>query len=184
MSEPIEDSRNRPLVFQTHASPGPGSSRRPIRVLATITLVIAALAGATGLAFGGPAVWSVVGPKAPANEPAPLWIPAPTPVGEIAGKPGNGSVPAGGPAGTEPGDDGHHGGGATGGPTGGSGPGDDGGTGGGSGSGTGSGPGAGSPGSGSGSGSSGTRSPNSGSGGGSPNSGSGGGSQGGGSGEH
>lgn len=59
-----------------------------MRVLAWLTLAIAALAGAVGLAFGGSAVWSVVGPKAPANEPAPLWIPQPTaiapPVGVIA----------------------------------------------------------------------------------------------------
>jgi hypothetical protein len=51
-----------------------------VRVLAWITLAIVALAGAVGLAFGGSAVWSVIGPKPPANEPAPLWIPQPTPI--------------------------------------------------------------------------------------------------------
>lgn len=80
MSEPTVDYRNRPVVFRTQAEPDPRKHRRPIRVLATITLVIAALAGATGLAYGGSAVWSVVGPKAPANEPAPLWLPEPQPV--------------------------------------------------------------------------------------------------------
>lgn len=80
MSEPTVDYRNRPVVFQTQAEPEPRKHRRPIRVLATITLVIAALAGATGLAYGGSAVWSIVGPKAPANEPAPLWLPEPQPV--------------------------------------------------------------------------------------------------------
>lgn len=80
MSEPTVDYRNRPVVFQTQAEPEPRKQRRPVRVLATITLVIAALAGATGLAYGGSAVWSVVGPKAPANEPAPLWLPEPQPV--------------------------------------------------------------------------------------------------------
>ncbi len=80
MSQPIEDSRIRPVVFQTRSDPLPRSRRRPVRVLATFLLVVAALGGATGLAFGGSAVWSVVGPKAPANEPAPLWIPAPAPI--------------------------------------------------------------------------------------------------------
>lgn len=87
MTEPLEDTRNRPVVFRTHAAAQPRSRRRPIRVLATITLVLAAMAGATGLAFGGSAVWSVIGPKAPANEPAPLWLPEPTPIGPAANKP-------------------------------------------------------------------------------------------------
>jgi uncharacterized membrane protein YgcG len=86
MSEPFEDSRNRPVVFQTHAEALPRSHRRPVRVLVTITLVLVALAGATGLAFGGSAVWSVIGPKAGTNEPAPLWIPEPTPIGAAANK--------------------------------------------------------------------------------------------------
>jgi len=95
MSEPWEDNRDRPVVFQTRAEPRPRLRRRPVRVLAWITLAIAALAGAVGLAFGGSAVWSVVGPKAPANEPAPLWIPQPTriapPVGVIADKSSTGA---------------------------------------------------------------------------------------------
>lgn len=135
MSEPTVDFRNRPVVFQTQAEPGgPRNRHRPIRVLGTITLAIAAVAGAIGLAFGGPAVWSVVGPKAPANEPAPLWLPEPQP---IVNKPDGGLDRFGSVAKTagtlpnansEPGDD--RGGGPGGGASAGSGSGTSGGSGG------------------------------------------------------
>jgi hypothetical protein len=75
-----EDSRHRPVVFQTHAEPGERLLRRPMRVLAGATLVLAALAGATGLALGGSAVWSGVGPKVQDHAPAPLWTMPATPV--------------------------------------------------------------------------------------------------------
>ncbi|HEY3606771.1 MAG TPA: hypothetical protein VGL06_04690 [Pseudonocardiaceae bacterium] len=73
-----EDTRRRPVVFHTHAEPAAGSRRRPLRVLAGATLVLAALAGATGVALGGSAVWTGVGPNVPNN--APLWPVPPTPI--------------------------------------------------------------------------------------------------------
>lgn len=77
MSQLLDDSRNRPVVFETSAEPTPRRHRRPVQVLAGATLVFASLAGAAGLAFGGSAVWSVVGPKDASNVPAPLWFPPP-----------------------------------------------------------------------------------------------------------
>lgn len=77
MSQLLDDSRNRPVVFETSAEPSPRRLRRPVQVLAGATLVFASLAGAAGLAFGGSAVWSVVGPKDANNVPAPLWFPPP-----------------------------------------------------------------------------------------------------------
>jgi uncharacterized membrane protein YgcG len=77
MGQLLDDSRNRPVVFETSAEPTPRRLRRPVRVLAGATLVFASLAGAAGLAFGGSAVWSVVGPKPADNVPAPLWFPPP-----------------------------------------------------------------------------------------------------------
>ncbi len=77
MSQLLDDSRNRPVVFETSAEPTPRRLRRPVRVLAGATLVFASLAGAAGLAFGGSAVWSVVVPKDASNVPAPLWFPPP-----------------------------------------------------------------------------------------------------------
>jgi uncharacterized membrane protein YgcG len=75
-----EDSRHRPVVFQTRAEPSEHLRRRPVRVLAGATLVLVALAGATGLALGGSAVWSGVGPKVQNHAPAPLWTMPATPV--------------------------------------------------------------------------------------------------------
>jgi uncharacterized membrane protein YgcG len=77
MSQVLGDSRNRPVVFETHAEPTVRRMRSPVRLLAGSTLVLAALTGAVGLAFGGSAVWSVVGPQVPNNAPAPLWIAPP-----------------------------------------------------------------------------------------------------------
>src|ERR1700754_3552260 len=77
MSQLLDDSRNRPVGFETSAEPTPRRRRRPVRVLAGATLVFASLAGAAGLAFGGSAVWSVVGPRDASNVPAPLWLPPP-----------------------------------------------------------------------------------------------------------
>jgi hypothetical protein len=73
-----EDTRRRPLVFHTHAEPAAGNRRRPVRVLAGATLLLVALAGAAGVALGGSAVWSGVGPDVPNN--APLWPLPPTPI--------------------------------------------------------------------------------------------------------
>jgi uncharacterized membrane protein YgcG len=77
MSETVED---RPVVFQTRATPRPSARRRPVRVLVAITMLLTALAASAGLAFGGSAVWSVVGPKEPTEEPG-LWIQEPPRVG-------------------------------------------------------------------------------------------------------
>jgi uncharacterized membrane protein YgcG len=77
MSQVLGDSRNRPVVFETHAEPTVRRMRSPVRLLAGGTLVLAALTGAVGLAFGGSAVWSIVGPQVPNNAPAPLWIAPP-----------------------------------------------------------------------------------------------------------
>jgi hypothetical protein len=51
-----------------------------MRVLAGATLVLVALVGAAGVALGGSAVWSGVGPNVPNNAPAPLWPLPPTPI--------------------------------------------------------------------------------------------------------
>jgi hypothetical protein len=75
-----EDTRRRPVIFQTRAEPNAGSLRRPMRVLAGATLVLVALVGAAGVALGGSAVWSGVGPDVPNNGPAPLWPQPPTPI--------------------------------------------------------------------------------------------------------
>jgi eukaryotic-like serine/threonine-protein kinase len=77
MTQPSDDSRNRPVVLQTRAEPAARHLRKPVRVLAGATLVVAALSGAAGLAFGGSAVWSVVGPQAGNDAPAPLWVEPP-----------------------------------------------------------------------------------------------------------
>jgi hypothetical protein len=74
-----EDTRRRPVIFQTRAEPSAGNLRRPVRVLAGATLVLVALVGAAGVALGGSAVWSGVGPDVP-NNPAPLWPLPPTPI--------------------------------------------------------------------------------------------------------
>jgi hypothetical protein len=68
-----EDTRRRPVIFQTHAERTAANRRRPTRVLAGATLLLLALAGAAGVALGGSAVWSGVGPDLPNNTPAPLW---------------------------------------------------------------------------------------------------------------
>jgi uncharacterized membrane protein YgcG len=68
-----EDTRRRPVIFQTHAEQAAANRRRPTRVLAGATLLLVALAGAAGVALGGSAVWSGVGPNLPNNNPAPLW---------------------------------------------------------------------------------------------------------------
>lgn len=88
MSDLLDDSRNRPVVFQTSAEPSRPRRRlrRPAGVLAGATLVVASLAGAAGLAFGGSAVWSVVGPKG-GDAPAPLWLPAPPSVSQAPTSP-------------------------------------------------------------------------------------------------
>jgi uncharacterized membrane protein YgcG len=75
-----EDTRRRPVIFRTHAEPSAGYLRRPMRVLAGATLVLVALVGAAGVALGGSAVWSGVGPNVPNNAPAPLWPQPPTPI--------------------------------------------------------------------------------------------------------
>jgi len=75
-----EDTRRRPVIFRTHAEPSAGYLRRPMRVLAGATLVLVALVGAAGVALGGSAVWSGVGPDVPNNAPAPLWPLPPTPI--------------------------------------------------------------------------------------------------------
>ena len=74
-----EDTRRRPVVFHTHAEPAASNRGRPVRVLAGATLVLVALAGAAGVALGGSAVWSGVGPNVPNNN-APLWPMPPTPI--------------------------------------------------------------------------------------------------------
>jgi hypothetical protein len=68
-----EDTRRRPVIFQTRAEQTAANRRRPTRVLAGATLLLVALAGAAGVALGGSAVWSGVGPNLPNNTPAPLW---------------------------------------------------------------------------------------------------------------
>jgi hypothetical protein len=83
MTQSSDDSRNRPVVLETRAEPGPRHLRKPVRVLASATLVVAALSGAAGLAFGGSAVWSVVGPQGGNNAPVPLWFAPPSPVTQI-----------------------------------------------------------------------------------------------------
>ncbi|HEX4703949.1 MAG TPA: hypothetical protein VH352_17605 [Pseudonocardiaceae bacterium] len=123
-----EDSRHRPVVFQTHAEPGERQRRRPMRMLAGATLILVALAGATGLALGGSAVWSGVGPKVQNHTPAPLWpmpaTPAPalaghsTPATQTGPASGSGSTSHGGPTTgaaptTEPSGDRHRGGSGT-----------------------------------------------------------------------
>lgn len=77
MTDLLDDSRNRPVVFETHAEPAPRRLPNSRRVLVGATVVVGVLAGSAGLAFGGSAVWSVVGPKASNNTPAPLWIAPP-----------------------------------------------------------------------------------------------------------
>lgn len=71
------DSEDRPVVFETKAESGPRRPRLHIRALATMTGTAAALAAATGIAFGGSALWSALDTKAANNVPAPLWIPPP-----------------------------------------------------------------------------------------------------------
>jgi hypothetical protein len=78
MADLLEDTRNRPVVFQTRAEPGAHRLRPHVRVLAGTTLVVAALAGAAGITFGGSALWSVLGNTSGSdNAPPPLWIPPP-----------------------------------------------------------------------------------------------------------
>jgi hypothetical protein len=78
MADLLEDTRNRPVVFQTRAEPGQNRLRPHVRMLAGATLVVAALAGAAGITFGGSALWSVLGNSdAPNNNTAPLWLPPP-----------------------------------------------------------------------------------------------------------
>lgn len=78
MADLLEDTRNRPVVFQTQAEPGQHRMRPHVRMLAGATLVVAALAGAAGITFGGSALWSVLGDSnAPNTNQAPLWLPPP-----------------------------------------------------------------------------------------------------------
>lgn len=83
MTQPSEDSRNRPVVLQTRAEPAPRHLRKPARMLAGATLVVAALSGAAGLAFGGSAVWSVVGPQGSNNAHDPIWVAPPSQVTQV-----------------------------------------------------------------------------------------------------
>lgn len=83
MADLLEDTRNRPVVFETRAEPGQHRLRPHVRMLAGATLVVAALAGAAGITFGGSALWSVLGNSgAPDNGPPPLWLPPPKGVTE------------------------------------------------------------------------------------------------------
>jgi hypothetical protein len=75
-----DDTRHRPVLFETRAEPSAKHMRRPLRLLIGTTVALTALAGAAGLAFGGSAVWAVIGPQAPNSNPAPLWIAPPSPV--------------------------------------------------------------------------------------------------------
>jgi hypothetical protein len=78
MTDLLEDTRNRPVVFETRAEPGQHRLRPHVRMLAGATLVVAALAGAAGITFGGSALWSVLGnPSGTSESPAPLWLPPP-----------------------------------------------------------------------------------------------------------
>ncbi|HKN97530.1 MAG TPA: hypothetical protein VJX10_10470 [Pseudonocardiaceae bacterium] len=78
MTDLLDDSRNRPVVFETRAEPGQHRVRPHLRVLAGASLVVAALGGAAAITFGGSALWSVVGsPGGVSDTPAPLWIPPP-----------------------------------------------------------------------------------------------------------
>lgn len=73
----VPDDRQRPVVYQTGAEPGAnGERRRSLRVLMWIMIVLGAAVVSVGVAVGGSAVWSVVGPKTPGN--VPLWIEPPT----------------------------------------------------------------------------------------------------------
>lgn len=74
MTDLLDDTRNRPVVFETRAEPGQHRLRPHARALAGATLVVAALGGAAGITFGGSALWSVVGGV---NDQAPLWVPPP-----------------------------------------------------------------------------------------------------------
>lgn len=77
MTAPLADDRQRPVVYQTRAESGAhGERRTPIRILTWIVIVLGAAAVSVGVAVGGSAVWSVVGPKTPGN--APLWLEPPT----------------------------------------------------------------------------------------------------------
>lgn len=82
MAGPVypNDSRQRPVVFETHAPPAGTSKqqRKPLRVLTWITLVFIGAAVCCGVAVGGTAVWAVVGPKSHGNAPEPLWVSPPT----------------------------------------------------------------------------------------------------------
>jgi hypothetical protein len=84
MTQILDDSRHRPVVFETRAEQSTRRMARPVRVLAGSTLVLAALTGAVGLALGGSAVWSAVEPQVPNNAPAPLWIATPTHITKAA----------------------------------------------------------------------------------------------------
>lgn len=84
MTQILDDSRHRPVVFETRAEQNPRRRMKPVRVLAGSTLVLAALTGAVGLALGGSAVWSAVQPEVPANAPAPLWISTPSHITKAA----------------------------------------------------------------------------------------------------
>lgn len=73
----VPDDRQRPVVYQTRAEPGLRAERpRSMRVLIWIMLALGAAAVSVGVAVGGSAVWSVIGPKTPGN--APLWLEPPT----------------------------------------------------------------------------------------------------------
>ncbi|HEX5119156.1 MAG TPA: hypothetical protein VFW65_28540 [Pseudonocardiaceae bacterium] len=76
MADLLDDTRNRPVVFQTQAEPGQHRLRPHVRMLAGATLVVAALAGAAGITFGGSALWSVLGTSDVPNT-KPLWLPPP-----------------------------------------------------------------------------------------------------------
>jgi hypothetical protein len=92
------DGRRRPVVFSTRAEQGVHHERRrPLRVLMWITIALVLAVASVGLAVGGSAVWSVVGPKAPSNSPAPLWIEPPT---IAVHKLEPGAAPTSGPRGT------------------------------------------------------------------------------------
>jgi uncharacterized iron-regulated membrane protein len=73
----LYDSRDRPVVYETKAESGPRRARPHVRVVAGVAGAAAALAAATGIAWGGSALWSAMDTTTRGNAPAPLWFPPP-----------------------------------------------------------------------------------------------------------
>lgn len=73
----LYENQDRPVVYETRAELGPRRARLQVRGIAGVSGVVAALVAATGIAWGGSALWTALDRPARGEAPAPLWFPPP-----------------------------------------------------------------------------------------------------------